>query len=451
MRSSDQFRILVVDDDPMIRTTLEGILKLQGWGTVCVENGEDGIRMARLQEFDVVLLDLFLPGMSGIEVLRQLQSEGPAPEVIVVTGDPSVDSAVEAMRLGAYDYVTKPIDAHRIKHLTEQAAKRSRLERENRLLRRVMDSQRVVGTVVAESEPMQELLETVDRVALTDAPVLITGETGTGKGLVAKKVHAASPRSKAGFVHLNCGGLQEQLVESELFGHEKGAFTGAVTATPGLFEAANGGTIFLDEVTELNMAVQSKLLQVLDTGEVRRVGGSTLRSVDARIVAATNQEIEDSVKSGEFREDLFFRLNVVRLQIPPLRKRRADVAGLVEFYLDRYGGAGRGISDEALETLVSYRWPGNVRELSNIMQRAMLLSPNPVLQLEDLPLPAPGTAAVPSRESPRETPESLKENEKRHVARVLEYTGGTRAQAARILEVDIKTLRKKIRDYGLGE
>ena len=448
--NSEGFRILVVDDDPMMRTTLEGIMTLEGWDVVCVENGEDGIRLGRLQEFDVVLLDLFLPGMSGIEVLRQLRNEAPSPEVIVITGDPSVDSAVEAMRLGAYDYVTKPVDAQRIHHLTERAAKRCRLERENRLLRRVMDSQRIMGTVVAESEAMQELLRTVERIAVTDAPVLVTGETGTGKGLIAKKIHSSSHRSAAGFVHLNCSGLQEQLVESELFGHEKGALTGAVTATPGLFEAANGGTIFLDEVTELNLTVQSKLLQVLDTGEVRRVGGSTLRMVDSRIVAATNRQVEEYVREGSFREDLFFRLNVVRLEIPPLRERREDIRGLVQLYLQRFGGEDRAIADDALHALIDYSWPGNVRELANIMQRAVLLSSNRVLGAAEIPLPG-GTGTSTSSGELVKRPETLKENEKRHVQRALEYTGGTRAQAARILDVDIKTLRKKIRDYGLGE
>jgi len=387
--------------------------------------------------------------MSGIEVLRQLQSSEHSPEVIIVTGDPSVGSAVEAIRLGAYDYVTKPLDSERINHLTEQAAKRYRLERENQLLRRAMDAHYFVGTVVGDSESMKELLTTVQRIAPTDAPVLITGETGAGKGLVAKTVHASSSRAGAGFVHLNCGGLQEQLVESELFGHERGAFTGAVTATPGLFEAANGGTIFLDEVTELGLGVQAKLLQVLDSGEVRRVGGSTLRSIDARIVAATNRDLEEAVRSGDFREDLFFRLNVVRLEVPPLRERKEDIKGLVSLYLRRYGGEGRTISDDALRLLLAHPWPGNVRELSNIMQRALLLSGNAELQPSDLPLQA-AVGGTTETLNLLERPISLKENERRHVRRVLDYTGGTRAQAARILEVDIKTLRKKIRDYGLG-
>jgi transcriptional regulator with PAS, ATPase and Fis domain len=290
----------------------------------------------------------------------------------------------------------------------------------------------------------------VDRIAVTDAPVLVTGETGTGKGLIAKKIHSSSNRSSAGFVHLNCSGLQEQLVESELFGHEKGAFTGAVAATPGLFEAANRGTIFLDEVTDLDLTVQSKLLQVLDTGEVRRVGGSTLRSVDTRIVAATNRNVEEAVREGSFREDLFFRLNVVRLEIPPLRERRADIRGLVYLYLQRYGGEDRSISNDALEMLVDYPWPGNVRELANIMQRAILLSSNRFLEAEDFPLPSDSEDAKTSggNDSRRQT---LKENERQHVKRVLAYANGTRAEAARILDVDIKTLRKKIRDYGLGD
>jgi transcriptional regulator with PAS, ATPase and Fis domain len=296
---------------------------------------------------------------------------------------------------------------------------------------------------------MDSLLEIVRRIAPTDAPVLITGETGVGKGLFAKQIHSASDRSGEAFVHLNCGGLQEQLVESELFGHEKGAFTGAVATKPGLFEVANRGTLFLDEITELTLPMQANLLQVLDSGELRRVGGSALRRVDARIVAATNKDIAEEVEEGNFREDLFFRLNVVRIEIPPLRERRRDVRGLVNLYMDRYGGSERSVSEESLKMLEKYPWPGNVRELSNTIQRALLLSPGAELNPDDIPLPVAS-----SRRKGRGAggpPVSLKEVERRAIGDTLEYTDGNRAAAARLLGIDVKTLRTKIRTYDLGD
>jgi DNA-binding NtrC family response regulator len=450
MTRDEPIRILVVEDDATVRTYLGGLLSSRGWEVEEAETGEEGIAASRESEFDVVFLDLMLPGMSGLEVLRQLEKEGPpTPEIVIITGDPSIDSAVEAMRLGAFDYVEKPLQSKRILLVVEQAAARYRLERENRLLRRVIDHQRVHGPVISESPQMRSVLELVDRIACTDAPVLITGETGVGKGLVASRVHAASARAQQAFIHLNCGGLQEQLVESELFGHEKGSFTGAVATKPGLFEVAHGGTLFLDEVTELTQPMQANLLQVLDSGELRRVGGSTLRKVDARIVAATNRDIGAEVEASRFREDLFFRLNVVHVEIPPLRERRADIAGLARLYLARYGGPDRALSSGALERLESYDWPGNVRELSNVVQRALLLARTPELDADDLPLPQGPRKSAGRKDDGR--PSSLKDVEKRHIAWTLRHTEGNRAAAARVLGIDVKTLRTKIRRYELGE
>jgi DNA-binding NtrC family response regulator len=449
MPQEDPLAVLVVEDDQTVGTFLDGILASQGWRVKWVETAEDGVRATRETEYDVVLLDLFLPGMSGIEMLRQVKLEDIAPEIVIMTGDPSIDSAVEAMRLGAFDYVEKPVKPKRILHVSEQAAARYRLERENRLLRRAIDHQRIQGRVVHDSEQMEALLEVVERIAPTEAPVLITGETGVGKGLIAKKIHTASERSAEAFVHLNCGGLQEQLVESELFGHEKGAFTGAVATKPGLFEVAHRGTLFLDEVTELTMPMQANLLQVLDSGELRRVGGSALRRVDARIVAATNKDIAEEVEDGNFRGDLFFRLNVVRIEIPPLRERRRDVRGLASLYLERYGGSERSISADALKLLEKYSWPGNVRELSNTIQRALLLSSHAELGPEDLPLP--GASSRRKGRVSGGSPVPLKDVERRAISETLDYTDGNRAAAARILGIDVKTLRTKIRTYDLDD
>jgi DNA-binding NtrC family response regulator len=445
MPQQEPLSVLVVEDDQTVGTYLDGIFTSQKWRVKWVETAEDGIGASREDEYDVVLLDLFLPGMSGLEMLRQLKLTSGGPEVVIMTGDPSIDSAVDAMRLGAFDYVEKPVKPKRILHVSEQAAARYRLERENRLLRRAIDHHRSHGPVVHDSEQMGSLLEIVKRIAPTEAPVLITGETGVGKGLFAKQIHAASDRSGQAFVHLNCGGLQEQLVESELFGHEKGAFTGAIATKPGLFEVAHQGTLFLDEVTELTMAMQANLLQVLDSGELRRVGGSALRCVDARIIAATNKDIATEVQEGNFREDLFFRLNVVRMEIPPLRERRRDVRGLARLYMQRYGGSDRSISEDALKLLEKYPWPGNVRELSNTIQRALLFSQSSELGPEELPLP--GSPTQPKGPGSTGPPQSLKEVERQAIAETLDHTEGNRAAAARLLGIDVKTLRTKIKTY----
>jgi DNA-binding NtrC family response regulator len=390
-----------------------------------------------------------MPGIGGMETLRRIRDSGAAAEVVVLTGYPDVGSAIEAMKLGAYDYLTKPFKLAEVEVVLRRAADRKRLQKENVALRRMVAQRAGEPLVVAKSAAMERVLESVARIAATDANVLIEGESGTGKGLVARTIHQQSRRREAPFLALNCSGFQDALLESELFGHERGAFTGATSAKPGLFEVSEGGTLFLDEVAEMSPAMQAKLLQVLDSREMRRVGGTRLQRVDVRIVAATNKRLAEEVRAGRFREDLYYRLNVVHVDLPPLRSRREDIPVLIEHFLDRFrGSAGRArsIAPEAMERLTRYAWPGNVRELGNMVERLAILTPGDVIGPDDLP---PAVQAVASPAGPVAGPASLSEMEREHIARVLAHTGGKKMQAARLLGIDLKTLNKKIKDYGI--
>ncbi|HET7853986.1 MAG TPA: sigma-54 dependent transcriptional regulator, partial [Candidatus Methylomirabilis sp.] len=325
MREKRPIQVLVVDDEKPTRVLMERELPQSGCAVVTVNNGEEALEVLSKQDFDVVLLDLRMPGLGGMETLRRLRSSGMTAEVVVLTGHPEIDSAIEAMKLGAYDYLTKPFKLSEVEAVLRRAAEKRQLQEENRALRRMVGQADHAPVILGESEAMRVLLEKAGRVAASSAPVLISGETGTGKGLIARAIHRLSPRADRPFLVINCSAFQDQLLESELFGHEKGAFTGAMSAKAGLFEVADGGTVFLDEVAEMSPAMQAKLLQILDTGELRRVGGTRLRRVDTRIFAATNKDLEQEVRAGRFREDLFFRLNVVSLVVPPLRGRREDI------------------------------------------------------------------------------------------------------------------------------
>jgi len=398
----------------------------------------------------VVLLDLRMPGLGGMETLRRLRSSGVTAEVVVLTGHPEIDSAIEAMKLGAYDYLTKPFKLSEVEAVLRRAAEKRQLQEENTALRRMVGQAEDASVILGESEAMRVLLETAGRVAAANAPVLITGETGTGKGLIARAIHRSSPRADRPFLVINCSAFQDQLLESELFGHEKGAFTGAVSAKAGLFEVADGGTVFLDEVAEMSPAMQAKLLQVLDTGELRRVGGTRLKRIDTRIFAATNKELEQEVRAGRFREDLFFRLNVVSLEVPPLRDRREDILRLVEHFLSQFrlpGQQAKALSPDALQLLVGYAWPGNVRELANTIERLVLLAPGAVIRPEDLPPNIRPTAELPPREG--DAPLPLAEVERLSIIQALRYTRGKKAPAARLLGIDVKTLTHKIRIYNI--
>ncbi len=439
-----------------MRLTAAGALEGEGFAVTVAESGEEALAAARKWAFDVVVLDLQLPGMSGLDVLRSLNELTDPPETVLLTGQPGHESAVEAMKLGAFDYLSKPFDRLKLIATLRNAAGRRQLRRENHTLKEVVRRREDAwkGPLVADSAAMKRILTVVDRVGPSDASVLIQGETGTGKGLIAKLLHAASPRSARPQMHINCSALTEPLLESELFGHEKGAFTGAAKAKPGLFEVADGGTLFLDEVAEMSPAMQAKLLLVLDSGELRRVGGTASIRVDVRILAATNKDLEREARDGRFREDLLFRLNVVRIDLPPLRHRTEDIAGLVEMYLQRHRIAGQPIktvSAKALDALRGYRWPGNVRELANVIEGMVLMSSHEELCTEELPPAVLGRSraahAAGGSAPPDEEPVPLAEIQRRHIARVLAYTRGKKAPAARLLGIDVKTLYNKIKAY----
>jgi DNA-binding NtrC family response regulator len=446
-------RVLAVDDERPTRFLMERELPRSGFAVTPADSGEEALDRLREREFDVVLLDLNMPGIGGMETLRRIRESGTAAEVVVLTGYPDVGSAIEAMKLGAYDYLTKPFKLAEVEVVLRRAADRKRLQKENLALRRMVAQRGGQKLLVGKSAVMEQVLRTVNRIAATDANVLIEGESGTGKGLVAQSIHRESRRADAAFLAINCSGFQDALLESELFGHEKGAFTGATSAKPGLFEVADGGTLFLDEVGEMSPAMQAKLLQVLDSRELRRVGGTRVTRVDVRIVAATNKRLADEVKAGRFREDLYYRLNVVGVTMPPLRERKDDIPVLVEHFLDRHRtsvGPAKSMAPEAMRVLTEYAWPGNVRELSNIVERLAILTPGAVIGPDDLPpslRDAPRGVEAPARAP--ETPASLSEVEREHIARVLAHTRGKKMQAARLLGIDLKTLNKKIRDYGI--
>ena len=441
-------RVLVVDDERPIRFLMEKELPRAGFLVTCAESGEDALERLRTQEFDVALMDLKMPGIGGLEALRRVRESGASAEVVVLTGYPDVATAIEAMKLGAYDYLTKPFKLAEVEIVLRRAAERRRLTQENTALRRMVAQRGQPPFILGQSRAMAAVLATVERIAAADANVLIEGESGTGKGLIAQTIHQQSPRSQGPFLAINCSGFQDQLLESELFGHEKGAFTGAVVLKQGLFEVADRGTLFLDEVAETSPAMQAKLLQVLDSREFRRVGGTRLHRVDVRVVAATNKSMQREVESGRFRGDLYYRLNVVNILVPPLRERREDIPILAEHFLARFqasAGPRKALSPDALQSLVEYPWPGNVRELSNIIERLVILTPGEVIGSDALP----SNIRSPRPDAPQAAPGpvSLAEMERLHIARVLQGTGGRKMQAARLLAIDLKTLNKKIRDY----
>jgi len=440
-------RVLVVDDERPTRLLMEKELPRAGCVIGTAESGEEALEKVQAQEFDVILLDLKMPGIGGMEALRRIRDSGSSAEVVVLTGHPDVATAIEAMKLGAYDYLTKPFKLAEVEVVLRRAAERQRLARENTALRRMVAQQSAPPLVLGRSPGMLAVLRTVERIAGSEANVLIEGESGTGKGLVAQAIHQQSPRARGPFLAINCSGFQDQLLESELFGHERGAFTGATGLKQGLFEVAGQGTLFLDEVAEMSPAMQAKLLQVLDSREFRRVGGTRVHRADVRIIAATNKDLAQEVQAARFREDLYYRLNVVSLAIPPLRERKQDIPLLIEHFLKQFGTGytRKTLSPEALQLLTDYAWPGNVRELGNLVERLVILTPGDLIGPEDLPPAFRASQGAPLL--PPRGPVSLAEMERAHVARILAETGGRKLQAARLLGIDIKTLNKKIKDY----
>jgi two-component system response regulator AtoC len=454
-------RILVVDDDEALRESLALLLAAEGYEVVTAADASAAL--ARLEEpLDVVLCDVRMPGMDGLELLPELIRRMPGAPVLLMSAYGSGDLAVEALKRGAFDYLAKPFQPSEVLLAIKKARERERLRRANALLQR--DVSRAVGErpIVAASPSMIELLEVLERAAEYKATVLLTGESGTGKEVLARAIHAQSGRRQQAFVAVNCGAIPEALLESELFGHARGAFTGADRARRGLFVEADGGTLFLDEIGELPPPLQVKLLRVLQEEEVRPIGDSKPRTVDVRVIAATSRDLEREVASGGFREDLFYRLDVFRVRVPPLRERRDDVPLLVDHFIERFRGtlgkAVRSIAEDALARLVAHHWPGNVRELENVIERAMILADGDRITLAELPegiAAAPRGAAPPAAAAGTATGDfSLRRARRRFetelIRRALEATGGNRTRAARLLEISHRALLYKIKEYGLG-
>ena len=448
-------RILIVDDDDALRESLELVLASEGFQVVGAPDGAGALTRAEASPFDVVLCDVRMPGMDGLELLPQLVRRMPGSTVIMMSAYGTDDLAIEAMNRGAYDYLTKPFRPSEVVLTIRKARERERLRRANQVLRR--EVQRATGDrpIVATSEPMIELLELMERVAAFKSTVLVLGESGTGKEVLARAIHAQSPRRNEPFVAVNCGAIPEQLLESELFGHAKGAFTGADRARRGLFVEADAGTLFLDEIGELPTALQVKLLRVLQEEEVRPLGESKARMVDVRVIAATARNLEAEIAAGRFREDLFYRLDVVRLEVPPLRERPRDVPLLADHFLaqfrDTLGKPVRTLSDDALERLVAYRWPGNVRELETVMERAVILAEGDTITLRELPhnvvSPEDGDSAGADLSLKR----ARRSAELQAIRRALRATRGNRTHAARLLQISHRALLYKLKEYGVRD
>src|SRR5579884_1347817 len=380
-------KLLIVDDDDDLRQDLAQLFRKQGHEVTAAVSGEDALDKAAHARFDVALLDLHLPGISGIDLLAQLKEQQPELEALMLTAHSSIESAVEAMRKGAYDYLTKPFRAADLEIHVQKAFEKVQLQRREQQWLRHLSYESPRYRLVGSSPAMRKVISLIEKVAVTDSTVLVRGASGTGKELVARALHSNSPRRNRPLVTINCAALQENLLESELFGHEKGAFTGAITAKPGLVEVAEGGTLFIDEIGEMASGLQAKLLRVLEDGHYRRVGGTQEMNADVRVIAATNRDLAEEIKSGRFREDLFYRLNVVSIFLPPLRDRRGDIPELVEHFLAtrQVGPLRSRIDADALKALTAYSWPGNVRELANVLERAQILAENQVITVEDLP------------------------------------------------------------------
>jgi two-component system response regulator AtoC len=450
-------RILVVDDDEALRESLALLLAAEGYEVVTA--GDAAAALARLEEpVDVVLCDVRMPGRDGLELLPDLIRRLPGAPVLLMSAYGSGDLAVEALKRGAYDYLAKPFQPSEVLLAIRKARERERLRRANALLQR--DVNRAVGErpIVAASPGMIDLLEILERAAEYKATVLLTGESGTGKEVLARAIHAQSGRRNQAFVAVNCAAIPEALLESELFGHARGAFTGADRARRGLFVEADGGTLFLDEIGELPPPLQAKLLRVLQEEEVMPIGESKPRRIDVRVIAATSRDLDRDVASGRFREDLFYRLDVFRVRVPPLRERRDDVPLLVDHFIARFretlGKPVRTIADEALDRLVAHAWPGNVRELENVVERAMILADSDRITVADLPeaiaTPRRKADAAPAPSGDFSMRRARRRFEAELIRRALEATGGNRTRAAKLLEISHRALLYKIKEYGLG-
>lgn len=456
----EQPRILIIDDDESSRQIMELLFKKSGYQAVSVSDGIQGMQFVHEGRTDIVLVDLFLPDRSGIEVLRDIRQQAPELEVVVITGHASAETAVQAMKEGAFDYITKPVNFEELKIVIAKAREKQRLLSENVYLRKQLQEKFQFKSIIGSSPAMQRVFERMQRVIKTDSTVLIMGESGTGKELVAKAIHHNGRRKSHAFIAVNCGAIPESLLESELFGHTRGAFTGAVRDKIGKFEAANHGTIFLDEIGTMPLHLQSKLLRVLQEQEIERVGGTKPIKLDVRVVSATNADLEDQVKQGGFREDLYYRLNVIPLELPPLRDRREDLLPLCSHFLEKFchlmGRPLMSLSKQALDLLEQYRWPGNVRELENVVERMVALTDHDLITPADLPSELTDSCGRPKGVcldlSPEgiDMPGAIEELERKLITKALQMADGVKAKAATLLGLNRTTLVEKMKRLGVS-
>ena len=454
----NEYKILVVDDENSLRELLSILLQREGYLVEQAVDGAAAFALAQENTYDLIISDIQMPKMTGIELLRQLREEDNDVTVMMITAFSSTEEAVEAMKLGAYDYITKPFKNDEIRLVIKNALEREQLQQENRQLKQQLGQRFSFHNLIGNSPAMSKLIALLERVAPSQVNVLITGESGTGKELVAKALHQNSDRKNQPFVPINCGAIPENLLESELFGHEKGAFTGANRRKEGLFESANNGTLFLDEIGELPMGMQVKLLRVLQEREFRRVGGTNTISLNIRLVAATNQDLSERIKEGSFREDLFYRLNVVSIELPPLRTRPGDIQLLIDRFYQRLTGKDEYlIQKQALELLLNYDWPGNVRELENLVERCVVLGETEELTVECLPDQIKkkshnvygGIDDLP--EDGFDLEKWLEEMEKAVLLQALEKSGGVRKRAAELLGINFRSIRYRLGKLGIGD
>ena len=452
-------RVLVVDDEKSMRDLLSITLEKEGYDVVTAAGGEAAIEALRRDATDAVITDLRMPKVDGLQVLRAAKEISPDMAVIVITAVASTETAVEAMKLGAYDYITKPFKLDEVSLIVRNALERKRLRDENLYLRKQLETQHRFENIIGKSGRILEVFDTIRKISDSPSTAMITGESGTGKELVARAIHFNSLRRDKPFVSVNCGAIPEGLMESELFGHVRGAFTGAVSNKIGLFSAGEGGTLFLDEITEIPPLLQVKLLRAIQTREIRRVGDTKDIKTDVRLIAASNRNLEDAVRDGVLREDLYYRLNVIPIQLPPLRERREDIPLLVAHFLQKFGkelGKGaRGVAPDAMGVLERYHWPGNIRELENVLERAIVLGAGEMLSVESLPetlrreRPVKGMEAVELPEDGLDLEATLDTIERGYLQRALDRTGGVQTKAAELLKMTFRQFRYKLQKHSL--
>ncbi len=439
-------KVLVVDDEEPFRRLLKKELARKGFGVEVASEGREALDLLRDHAFDVILLDIVMPGVDGLSLMKKLKEDSAAPAIIVLTGKATVETAVEAMKNGAYDYLTKPYKLDELVIVINRAYEYGMLSVKNRLLEQELVRKESPFEFICKSKQMLSILALIRKIAPTDSPVYIQGESGTGKELIANTIWHYSTRKDSPFIALNCATLSENLIESEIFGHEKGAFTNAYQTKHGIVEVADRGTLFLDEIGEMPIALQAKILRFLDSGEFRRVGSNKTLRVDVRVLAATNKDLTDLIKSGNFREDLYYRLNVINITIPPLRERKEDIIELARYFLGKYSRKlMKNVTDfspETLDMLTGYPWPGNVRELENVVERAVILCDADRIEPRDLSIPSAASSPVVDRNR------SLEEMEKDYILRVLRDANGNQSKASQLLGIDRKTLYLKLKKYG---